>query len=200
VSERFPVTRAALRVGPHNGAHRVALRAGISVLVPLLLLWWFDRIDWSIHAAFGAFTSLYGRNRVGLSRVQMQVSLGVLLTGAVGLGAWVSTSEHRAWLAVPIAALVAGLGSWISDVEDWHPPGPLFLIFGFAAVASIPATSHDIPVALLVAASSATFSVVVGSAGAALRRLGPGEGPPGRGGDRPPLLGHGLGRRAAGRT
>lgn len=171
VPDRFPVTRAALRVGPHNGAHRVALRAGLSVLVPLLLLWWFDRVDWSIYAAFGAFTSLYGRNRVGLSRAQMQLSLGVLLTAAVGLGAWVGTSEHRAWLAVPVAGLVAGVGSWISDVEDWHPPGPLFLIFGFAAVASIPASPSELPEAVLVAAASATFALLIGSVGALWRHV-----------------------------
>lgn len=50
-----------LRFGPHAGAHRVAVRAGVSVLVPLLLLWATDHTHWSIYAAFGAFTSLYGR-------------------------------------------------------------------------------------------------------------------------------------------
>ncbi|QIX28811.1 FUSC family protein [Nocardioides sp. JQ2195] len=158
-------------MGPHNGAHRVAFRAGVSVAVPLLLLLALDRVDWSIYAAFGAFTSLYGRNHVGLSRTQMQVTLGVLLTGSVGLGAWVATSHERAWLAVPVAGLVAAIGSWFSEVQDWHPPGTLFLIFGFAAVASIPADVGDIPVALAVAAGSATFSVLVGSLGAAWRHV-----------------------------
>lgn len=171
MSDRFPVTRAALRVGPHGGAHRVAIRAGISVAVPLLLLWSLDRVDWSIYAAFGAFTSLYGRNHVGLSRTQMQLTLGVLLSGSVGLGAWVATSDQRAWLAVPVAGLVAAVGSWFSDVQDWHPPGTLFLIFGFAAVASIPNGDGDIPVAVAVAVASAAFSVLVGSVGAVWRHV-----------------------------
>ena len=44
-----------VRVAPHAGAHRVALRAGTSVLVPLVVLQLLDRPEWSIYAAFGAF-------------------------------------------------------------------------------------------------------------------------------------------------
>ena len=168
---RHDVARSALHIGPHAGAHRVALRAGVSVLVPLLLLWWFDRVEWSIFAAFGAFASLYGRNRVGLSRVTLQSSLGLMLTTAVGLGAWVGTSEHRVWLAVPVAGVVAGVGSWISDVQEWHPPGPLFLIFGFAAVASIPGSTDHIAIAVLITAASAGFAVTIGSAGSMWRAV-----------------------------
>lgn len=169
VSSPLPVSRDLLRFGPHAGAHRVALRAGTSVLVPLLVLWTFDRLDWAIYAAFGAFASLYGRNHVHLSRAQMQLSLAVLLTTAVGLGVWVGTSPARGWLAVPVATVVAGVGAWLSDAEDWHPPGPLFLIFAFAACASVPSVAGDIPVALLVAGSSALFAMIVGSCGALWR-------------------------------
>lgn len=170
MSPPAPVSHDLLRFGPHAGAHRVALRAGTSVLVPLLLLWSFDRLDWAIYAAFGAFTSLYGRNRVHLSRTQMQLSLAVLLTTAVGLGVWVGTSSGRAWLAVPVATVVAGVGAWLSDAEDWHPPGPLFLIFAFAACASIPSVPGDIPIALLVAGGSALFATLIGACGSLWRR------------------------------
>lgn len=165
------VTGELLRFGPHAGAHRVALRAGISVLVPLLVLWAIGHTAWSIYAAFGAFTSLYGRNRIAVSRLELQSVLAVLLTACVGLGAWVSISDHRTWLAVPIAGTIAGFGAWLSDVQDWHPPGPLFLIFAFAAVASIPGRTGDVPVAQAVAGASAAFSMTVGLTGAAIRRL-----------------------------
>lgn len=163
------VTRSAMRLGPHNGAHRVALRAGASVLVPLLVLWSIDRLDWSIYAAFGAFTSLYGRQRLGRPRVQLQATLALALTTSVALGVLVGISPHRAWLAVPVAGLVAGIGSWVSDLEDWHPPGPLFMIFAFAAVASIPSHLDDLRAAVVVAGSSALFAVLVGSAGSLWR-------------------------------
>lgn len=163
---RWPQFRRQLvGVGPHAGAHRVALRAGISVLIPLLVLWTIDRQEWSIYAAFGAFTSLYGRNHVHLSRARMQSTLAVLLTLATATGVLVGLSPERAWLAVPATALVAAGGSLVSDAQDWHPPGPLFLVFAFAACASLPSSPQDVLVAVVVAGASAAFSVLVGAAG-----------------------------------
>jgi hypothetical protein len=144
----------------------VALRAGATVLLPLLALWALGRPEWTIYAAFGAFTSLYGRNHVGLSRTRMQLTLGGLLTLAVAGGVLVGLSEHRAWLAVPATALVAALGSLVSDAQDWHPPGPLFLVFAFAACASVPSRPGDLTVALVVAGATALLAVVIGGAGA----------------------------------
>jgi hypothetical protein len=151
-------------------ARRVALRACVSVLVPLLVLYAVGRTEWSIFATFGAFTSLYGRERAGRARLQLQARLALYLTVAVGLGTLVACSPERAWLAVPTAATVAALGSFASDAERWHPPGPLFLVFAFAACAALPSSGSDVPVAVGVAAASATFSVVVGNLGAWWRR------------------------------
>lgn len=156
--------RQLVHVGPHAGAHRVALRACVSVAVPLLLLWSVGHLDWSIYAAFGAFTSLYGRNHVHVSRAQMQLTLAAVLTAACTLGVLVGLSEHRAWIAVPVAALVASVASLLSDAQAWHPPGPLFPIFAFTACASIPSSPGDLGIAAAVAAASALFSVLVGNA------------------------------------
>lgn len=158
-----------LRVGPHAGAHRVAIRAAVSVAVPLLVLWSVGHLEWAIYAAFGAFTSLYGRNHVHLSRLQMQATLAVLLTGSVLVGVAVGLSPHRSWLVVPVAAAAAGVASLLSDAQDWHPPGSLFVVFALAACASAPSQAGDLGIAALVAGSSAGFAVVVGSLGAALR-------------------------------
>lgn len=153
-----------MRLGPHAGAHRVAARAGLSILVPLVVLWAIGRQEWSIYAAFGAFTSLYGRNHVHLSRLQMQLTLAGVLTLSVGAGTLVGMSDQRSWLAVPLAGLLCGAGAWLSDAMDWHPPGSLFLIFAFAACASIPSDPADVLTALGVAAASSAFAVLVGSA------------------------------------
>ena len=164
--------------GPHAGAHRVAGRAGVSVLVPLLVLWLVDRQAWSIYATFGAFASLYGRQDVGWPRARMQATLAALLTVSVAGGVAVGLSAERSWLAVPVTAGVAVVGSVASDALGWHPPGPLFLVFAVAACASVPSVPTDLPVATLVAGSAAAFAVLVGSAGAAWRGLrGRGPGP-----------------------
>ena len=116
-------------MGPHAGAHRVALRAWLSVLVPLVVLAATGHQEWSIYAAFGAITSLYGRTHVAISRLRMQVDLALLLTLATAGGVVVGLSDHRAWLAVPLAAALAAGGSLLSDLQDWHPRGPLFPVF-----------------------------------------------------------------------
>ncbi|MGN0065239.1 MAG: FUSC family protein [Nocardioides sp.] len=160
------LTSQFFSLGPHAGSHRVALRAVVTVAVPLLLLWSLGRMEWSIYAAFSAFTSLYGRNDVHLSRLQMQALVGAALVASVVGGVAVGLSEHRGWLAVPCAALVAGVGSWLSDAQGWHPPGPLFLVFAFSACASVPSEPGDLPVALSVSAATAVLALVIGGAGA----------------------------------
>ncbi|WP_045742895.1 FUSC family protein [Actinoplanes rectilineatus] len=154
-----------------------ALRAGVSVAVPQLLVLAADRPHWSMFAAFGAFTSLYGRNRVGLSRLVMQLGAGAALVVAVLLGVLTGLSGDRAWIAVGVAAVVAGLGNAVASAADWHPPGPLFLVFAFGAVASVPQEPANLLTALAVTAASAAFSILIGSL---LRdRSGPAAGPKG---------------------
>ena len=159
------MARQLFAVRPHAGAHRVALRVGISVLVPLLVVVAIGRPEWSTYAAFGAFTSLYGRNRVHLSRLRMQATLGVLLTVSVALGVLVGSLDARSWWSVPIAAVLAGGGAILSDLQDWHPPGPLFLVFAFSVTASIPSRVSEIPLAVAVSAAASVFAVLVGTVG-----------------------------------
>ena len=160
-----------LTVGPHAGAHRVALRASVSVVVPLLALWATGHLPWSIYAVFGAFASLYGRERTDRARLTLQVEAGITQVAVVTLGVLVGLSDQRAWLSVPVAAAVAVGASYESARRGWHPPGSLFQVFAFAAVASAPATSGDVAPAVLVSAGSALFAVIVGMAGPAVRSV-----------------------------
>jgi uncharacterized membrane protein len=161
--------RSFTRLQPAAGDHRVALRAGISVLVPLLTVITLGHPQWTPYAAFGAFPSVYGRNHVHLSRAAMQLSVAAVMVTCVALGAWVGTFEERSWLTVVVGALVAAFGSLVSTAEDWHPPGPLFLVFAFGAVASVRHSVSEILVAVGVAAASAAFAVLVGNVGAFVR-------------------------------
>ena len=162
--------KGLLHLRPVRGAHRVALRAGISVLVPLLAVLTLGRPGWSVYVVFGAFTALYGRNHVHLSRAAMQASAGAALTVSVVLGVLVGTLESRAWVAVPVAAAVAAAGAVLAAAQDWHPPGPLFLVFAFGAVASAPHAVSDVPVAVAVAGLSSLFALLVGNVGSLVRR------------------------------
>jgi len=159
------------RLGPHAGAHRVAARAAVSVAVPLLVLYAGDRLEWSVYAAFGAFTSLYGRERVDRHRLQLQAVAGLALVASVVTGAAVAVSDHRGWLSVSVATVVAALVTYVSGRQHWHPPGALFCIFGVSAVAAVPGTWDDLLPALGVAAGAALWSIVVGNVGALVRRV-----------------------------
>jgi uncharacterized membrane protein YccC len=158
----------ALRPAPRSLP--VALRAGVSVLVPLLAVVLTGHPGWSAYAAFGAFTSLYGRNSVGLSRMAMQASAGAALVGCVVAGVAVACLPGREPVAVVVAAAVAALGTALSRRQDWHPPGALFLVFAFGAVCSVPRSPGDVPVALAVAGGSAVFALLVGNALSVRRR------------------------------
>lgn len=155
---------ALVRVGPHAGAHRVALRAGLSVGVPLLLLTVTGRVDLTVYAAFGAFASLYGRGAAHAARAGMQVAAGTALTAAVGLGALVALLPGSAWWAVAVGSVVAAGGALLADAGSWHPPGPLFLVFAFTVSASVPSSATTPLVAVGVAAACAAFAVAVGAA------------------------------------
>ncbi|MEX0426539.1 FUSC family protein [Nocardioides sp. DS6] len=157
--------------GPHDGAHRVAVRACVSIVVPLLVVQATGHAPWTIYAAFGAFTSLYGRERVDRSRLLLQAEAGLVQVACVVLGVLVGTSDQRAWLAVPIAAIVATLAAARSSFAGWHPPGSLFQIFAFASVASVPSHLGDVGTGAAVAGASAAFAVLVGAVGSLQRRV-----------------------------
>lgn len=161
---------ALLAFGPHDGAHRVAIRATISTLVPLLVLLAIGHPEWAAWAAFGAFASLYGRNRVHLPRIVMQSTAAGVMVAAVALGSLVATLPAPVWPMIVGGAILAALVSIVSDAEDWHPPGPLFALFAFSGSASIPdLTLADAGIATIVASASALFAVLVGSASTGLR-------------------------------
>ncbi|MDO9397530.1 MAG: hypothetical protein Q7T71_13365, partial [Herbiconiux sp.] len=170
--EALPHPRRLIEFGPHRGAHRVALRAGIALAVPLCLLAAAGRLDLALYAVFGSFTALYGRSHSHVSRLRMQVTAaGTLVAVVVGGTAMGSLAAPvREWLVVPVAALVAAAATFLSDALDWHPPGALFFVFALAACASVPATPETVIVALGLASASAAFAMVVSTAGLARPR------------------------------
>ncbi|UDY23487.1 FUSC family protein [Nocardioides sp. Kera G14] len=168
-SPRLPLHRRLVQVGPHNNAHLIAARASVSLGVPLVVLSGIGHPEWSLYAAFGAFASLYGRERGGWQRTRLQLVIALTQTACVTLGALVGASSARAWWAVPIAAFIAGGAAWESARMGWHPPGALFQVFGFAAVASVPGHLSDVGTAAACSASAAAFALVVGAVGSLWR-------------------------------
>lgn len=161
----LPHPRELIALGPHNGAHRVAFRAGIAVGVPLLLLWWMGRTDLALYTTFGAFTAFYGRSHSHLSRAKLQATVAGTLVLAVGLGSLVATSSDRNWLVVLVTAAYAGFVALVSNICAWRPGGSLFQVFAISACASIPGSLADAAIAFLLAGASAGLALLIGLAG-----------------------------------
>jgi len=157
-----PHLRSLLRIGPHAGAHHVALRTGVSVGVPLITLWAVGRLDWSLYAAFGAFTALYGRSLAGAARTRMQTSAAVTFVASVVLGTAIALAPAAPWVLVGAAALWAAVIALVSERFAWAPPGAIFQVFALGACASAPAVVGDLLPAVLVSAAVAVFALLVG--------------------------------------
>lgn len=164
---------AMFTMAPADRDHEVAIRCGITVLVPLLTLLLIDRIDLAIFASFGAFTGIYGRNLQHGPRLQMQARAGALmvvvlllatLAGRNGL----SESENP-WALVGLTTVVAGACAVVTAYWNLRPSGSLFHIFAFAAVSSVP---HQPPLgeAMLTAGTTILFALVVGISSRVLPR------------------------------
>lgn len=158
---RGRVWTGVLRVEPHRGDHRVALRAAVSVAVPLLVLWALGRLDLSIYASFGAFAALYGRHDVFRDRIRMQASAGGVILASMLVGTALSVLAAPAPVSILVVALIASAVTLLAYTMRWHPPGPLFPVFAVGACATIPATAASFGDVLLVGGPSVMFGLAI---------------------------------------
>ncbi|GEC76051.1 FUSC family protein [Microbacterium maritypicum] len=158
---RGRVWTGVLRVEPHRGDHRVALRAAVSVAVPLLVLWALGRLDLSIYASFGAFAALYGRHDVFRDRIRMQASAGGVILASMLVGTALSVLAAPAAVSILVVAVIASAVTLLAYTMRWHPPGPLFPVFAVGACATIPATAASFGDVLLVGGPSVVFGLAI---------------------------------------
>ncbi|MEA1263450.1 FUSC family protein [Microbacterium sp. STF-2] len=158
---RGRVWTGVLRVEPHRGDHRVALRAAVSVAVPLLVLWMLGRLDLSIYASFGAFAALYGRHDVFRDRIRMQASTGGVILASMLIGTALSVLAAPAAVSILVVAVIASAVTLLAYTMRWHPPGPLFPVFAVGACATIPATAASFGDVLVVGGPSVLFGLAI---------------------------------------
>ncbi|MGO4804478.1 FUSC family protein [Arthrobacter sp. 2MCAF15] len=161
--------RSLHRLAPANKDHVSAWRVAISVAVPTLVLLAADRPELIGYAVFGALTGMYGRTEPHQLRLIHQGQAAVLLLAGVGVGVFLSVQHIHSWALVATEAAFAGVGSLFTDRTALKPAGPFFGILALGACASVPAAVpwHG---AVLIAAASAAFAIVVGFGGWFLSR------------------------------
>ncbi|WP_427135737.1 FUSC family protein [Pseudarthrobacter sp. S9] len=149
---------------PANKDHVSAWRVAISVAVPSLVLLASGRPDLITYAVFGALTGMYGRSEPHQLRLRHQGQAAFLLLAGVGVGVFLSVNHIHTWALVITETVLAGAGSLFADKARLLPNGPFFGILALGACASIP-TAVPWHAAVLIAAASAAFSMVVGFGG-----------------------------------
>lgn len=169
--------RHLFTLGPASNDHFVALRTGVGVLLPLLVLIALDRLDLAPFAIFGAFTGVYSRVPAQLDRLLMQLKASLVMWVMI-LAAWL-TGHHlldplpeapRLWALVGFTTIIAGLGSIAAGLFRLRPAGSLFHIFAFAAISSLPGRP-GLGEAMFTATAVMIFSLIVGQLG----RINPGR-------------------------
>lgn len=157
-------------MAPSQRDHYPAARIALGIAVPLLVVLAIGRIDLTIFAAFGAFSGIYAKAEIAGRRFQHQSIAGVILVACLGLGGAYASIGASPWAIVITTAVVAGAGSVAADYWRLKPPGSLFFVFAFAAVASLP----EVPPwwqALTVGTASVLWCLFLGAVPAVVRKL-----------------------------
>lgn len=162
--------RELVRFGPHDGAHRAAIRCTVSIGVPMLVLLLVGRFDLLGAVAFGAFAAIFGRDLAAPARTKVQAFAGAGLVVSVAVGIVAAHLPGAPWLSLLVLVAVAGVATVVGGMVQWKPPGPLFFVFAAGAFAGAPPIGLAAAAeTVVVTAVTAAFAVLVGSVGA-LRR------------------------------
>lgn len=157
-------------LAPSRVDHIPAFRIAVGLAVPLAVLLLTDRVEWTLYAAFGAFTGIYSRYESTGLRFRRQTLVGALLTVCVGIGAALAQYGRQLpgagdlWLNMVVGALVAGGAATLITQRGIKPGGAVFPLFAVSAVAAAPAAA-PVWLAVLIAATSALWCVLLGLAG-----------------------------------
>ena len=164
------VFRDFFLVGPHAGAHRVALRAAASLAVPLLILYFLDRTDLALYASFGAFAAVYGRYERYDLRIFMQATAGITIVISMLIGTITAYMDMPAVIRVFVISIIAALVTLLAFRLGWRPTGAMFAVFAGGAAASIPATNVSFVHVIIFGGGTVLFTVLL-TALLALRRV-----------------------------
>jgi Fusaric acid resistance protein-like len=168
-AENVKAVAEMFTMAPGNKDHHPALRCAVGVFVPLITLVLIGRLDLAVFASFGAFTGIYGRNEPHSLRFRSQLRAGglmllVILAATLTARAapqWGIGDSGYSWFLIAATTLVAGACSVAIAYWRLRPAGSLFHIFGFAAIASIPA-QPPLGEAMLASVLTTVFCLLVG--------------------------------------
>ena len=156
--------RSLVELAPGPGKrHWIALRAALSMGVPLALLTLVGRPDLGLQVSAGAFLALFFAGNPATERARALPVIGAVLLACAAAG---SVLAAVPWLSAVGLVFVAVLASAFAFAYRVGPPGPVFFVLVYGLAGQITAVREGArsvePVALLAAlACGLAFSYLV---------------------------------------
>ncbi|MBL7258422.1 FUSC family protein [Paractinoplanes lichenicola] len=160
-----PDLRMAARIRPVDATWAFALRAGLAVAVPLIVLVATGHTAWAGVATFGAFTALYGRDEPYRRRALITAGAAAGLVLAVAAGTLAALAPRPAVVGVAAVALVGAAATVLGNRFRIGPPGGLMFAFATAVSSALPATAGSLPRNILLTAAAAAVAWLITMSG-----------------------------------
>ncbi|MEU4240185.1 FUSC family protein [Actinoplanes sp. NPDC026619] len=169
----MPDVRAAAKVRPVDAAWAFALRAGLTVAVPLVVLVAAGRPAWAGVATFGAFTALYARDEPYQRRARVLTLAAAGLVACVFAGTCAALAPDTEAVSTAAVAIVGGVATLLCGRFRVGPPGGLMFAFATAVTSAVPATTTDLWRHPLLCAGAAALAWLIAMAGVLVDRDAP---------------------------
>ncbi|GIM93401.1 hypothetical protein Ato02nite_051940 [Paractinoplanes toevensis] len=169
----MPEVRAAAKVRPVDAAWAFALRAGLAVAFPLVVLVAAGEPAWAGVATFGAFTALYARDEPYRRRARVLTAAATGLIACVLAGTLTALTPQPEVFGTAAVAVTGGVATLLCGRFRVGPPGGLMFAFATAVTGAMPATSTDLWRHPLLCAGSAALAWLIAMAGVLVDREAP---------------------------
>ncbi len=161
---------ALFRLNPSAPRWPAALRAALSVALPVAAGWAVGDISAGFMATIGAFTALYASDRPYANRALVLACIALSLALVVSLGVW---TQHVPLIAVPVVVVIAMTATFLCNSLRTGPPGAYMFALSCAAGTAMPVSHLAVWQVALLVLSGGALSWVVHMAGALIRPRGP---------------------------
>lgn len=161
---------ALFRLNPSAPRWPAALRAALSVALPVAAGWAAGDISAGFMATIGAFTALYASGRPYANRALVLACVALSLALVVSLGVW---TQHVPPIAVPVIVAIAMTATFLCNSLRTGPPGAYMFALSCAAGSAMPVAHLAVWQVALLVLSGGALSWAVHMAGALIRPRGP---------------------------
>ncbi|WP_170184058.1 FUSC family protein [Glutamicibacter uratoxydans] len=153
----------------HSPEVRPALRVGLGLSVPGIMLLLIGRPELLAYAVFGSVVGMYGRNPHRLLRLKNQALGAAMMLCAGVCGIMLAPFGLHGWPLLAGGMFWAAFSSVIADRYGLKPGGAFFPLFAFGALGTLPVGERPAVDGLVAFVATALFSILLGQ----LARFGP---------------------------